>query len=422
MYSQIDYVADLLRKNDYNRKAVNNCLEEFNEHFNCNWNRHNFTTLVYKAYKRLVENNEIELEDYVIKLEANKQRQTDTNNYLRKVNRENFREYNVLDETYKQYVEALKQIKFENIVITPHKQTPEQKTGIFQITDTHFNTLLIPNDSLGNEYNFSIASKRFKKFVSEAIKSFIAEDVTTVYVCMTGDLISSSRRLQEVLCQNSSLCMASVLATKILCQGIIELAQHFNINVTFCVGNESRLNQNDFSGANILAAENFDFLIYHSLKLILADKGINFIAPDNLIKPLINIPLAHYSFNLILTHGNFLRCNERDYVTLASQYLNNGKKIDLIICGHFHHYVAYEHLVFAGSMIGQTEYSCNLGFVTRPSQNIYIINSKGDVSSKVIYLDDVSGVTGYKFEAELSNYAYLDRTTYNTTVTIKNLV
>lgn len=421
MATRIDQVKELLRRNNYDRKIVNEMWEAFNEVNNTQYTKHIFTTLVHKAYHQLVVQNEIDPEDYLIKLEAIKQRSQDTNNYLRKVNREQFREYNSLEETYKQYVEALQKIDLSNIKIEPHKINVRPKTAILQVTDTHFNTLLIPNDSLGNEYNFEIASRRFKKFIAESIRQFSSELVTEVYFCMTGDLISSSRRLQEVLCQNSSLCMASVLATKILMQGIIELAQHFNVNVTFCVGNESRLNQENFSGANILAAENFDFLIYHSLKLILSDKGIKFIDPENLIKPLIKIPLKNREFNLILTHGNFLKCAEGDYAKIASQYLNQGKKIDLILCGHFHHNAMFEKIVFCGSMIGQTEYSCNLGFVTRPSQNIYILSDNGDVSPRIIYLDDIEGVEGYHFEQELSAYSYLDKTTYNTTVTIKNL-
>ena len=45
------------------------------------------------------------LEDELIKLEANKQRITDKNNYLRKVNRENYRQYNTLEESYNNYID-----------------------------------------------------------------------------------------------------------------------------------------------------------------------------------------------------------------------------------------------------------------------------------------------------------------------------
>ena len=76
-------------------------------------------------------------------------------------------------------------------------------------------------------------------------------------------------------------------------------------------------------------------------------------------------------------------------------------------------------------MIGQTEYSCGLGFTTRASQSIYIINKDGTHWCKVIDLQnaDKEYSNGYEFDSILEPYTYLVKNNnYNNKVTIKNLV
>ena len=71
-------------------------------------------------------------------------------------------------------------------------------------------------------------------------------------------------------------------------------------------------------------------------------------------------------------------------------------------------------------MCGGNSYSSNtLGFMTRASQNIYIINK--DLSYKGIKIDlqNVDDVKGYDIIEELEIYNV--KSTYNNTVTIKNL-
>ena len=113
-----------------------------------------------------------------------------------------------------------------------------------------------------------------------------------------------------------------------------------------------------------------------NLKLLFeGKKGVEFIDPKSLVKNFIEIPIdKDKTFNVVLTHGNQIKCEEKSYATIANQFLLNNKRVDLILCGHYHHVVNFEKLSFAGSMIGQTEYSCGLGFTTRASQSIYIIN------------------------------------------------
>ena len=425
-----DWIKNRLRENNFSKSEVKDMYLQFINDMDCNWTEDSYVREVRRCYSELLVGGEIEdeeFEDELIKLEANKQRITDKNNYLRKVNRENYRQYNTLEESYNNYIDILSKIDLSKFKIIEHKSKEENKIGICQLTDTHFNTLLNESESLGNSYNFDIASKRLKKFITETIKEFKLQNVTDCYLFMTGDMCSSSRRLQEVLSMNSSICMATIIATKLILQAIIELNKYFNVKISFCIGNESRVNQEQFSSNSILASENVDWIIAQNLKLLFeGKKGVEFIDPKSLVKNFIEIPLnKDRTFNVVLTHGNQIKCEEKSYSVIANQFMLNNKRIDLILCGHYHHVVNFEKLSFAGSMIGQTEYSCGLGFTTRASQSIYIINKDGTHWCKVIDLQnaDKEYSNGYEFDSVLEPYAYLVKNNnYNNMVTIKNLV
>ena len=226
--TKIDWIKNRLRETNYSKKEVADMFPLFQKEMNAdNWREESYSRLIRKCYNELIADEEIDqetLEDNLISLESNKQKITDKNNYLRKVNRENYRQYNVVEETYDNYVKILSEIDLTKFKIVEHKVKKEDsKIGICQLTDTHFNTLLNESESLGNTYNFDVASKRLKKFITETIKEFKLQNVTDCYLFMTGDLVSSSRRLQEVLSMNSSICMASIIATKFLMQAIIAI-------------------------------------------------------------------------------------------------------------------------------------------------------------------------------------------------------
>ena len=100
----------------------------------------------------------------------------------------------------------------------------------------------------------------------------------------------------------------------------------------------------------------------------------------------------------------------------------NQIKIDGIFIGHFHHARCGDILSVSGCMCGANSYTSNdLKFITRASQNIYIIND--DLSYKAIKIDlqNVNGYDGYSIKEELEQYTDLVNI-HNNVVTIKNLV
>lgn len=417
-----DWIKNKLRENSYDKSKVYDMFDEFLKETDSNVvEKECYKRYVRVCYNELLKDQEIDLSESLVKLEAQNQKKADINNQLRKSNRENYRLYNSLKESYDTYVECLKSIDLSKIKIEKHKSDKKRnKCGILHLTDWHMNELINPNESFGNEFNFEILSKRAKKFVVESMKEFDANNVSDVYILMTGDMFNSSRRLSEKIAMCSSLTMASLLLIYILEQIIIELTQKYNVHISFCVGNESRIEQDLMESQSMLASSNYDFLLFHSLRIIFRNKPVEFIVPKNLIHSVVTLKNG---CNILITHGHILKGTDIKSITnLMNQYCYNNIKINHILIGHYHHAQIGDLISMGGCLCGGNSYtSSDLQFFTRASQNCYIVNDDYSLKGIRIDLQDVKDYKGYDLIEELEYYASLNPR-YNNTVVITNLV
>lgn len=416
------FARQLLINNELDSKECYKYYDEFKETCGANWTYGSFQTLIRKQKAYLLRHQEQLEEDALIKLAAQKQKQQDLKNYANKINRESFRQFNSLEETYTEYVEQLQKIDLSKFEIKPVKTDTGSKTGILTIADCHINEIIRPSDSGGNEYDFNIFSKRLKKFITEAINNFKVNNVKNVYVLFLGDLMNSPRRLSERISMNSSLVTASILATSIFSQMLIELAEHFNITCSFCVGNESRLN--DYMDSNrILASENWDYLIFHNLRIMFENKNITFITPDNIIQSVVSIPVKDKTYGALITHGHIFKGipNNKTIGSILQSYTMQGIKVHSVFMGHFHTASIGDFINISGSVKGGDSWTYNdCGYMTRASQNIYIIND--DLSVKGIKIDlQNTNNKGYEIQKELELFNEFINPTYNNKVVITNL-
>lgn len=422
MNNKKSWIKEKLVECYHDKSLVNKMYDDFVKETNAPWNFDSFVREVRRCYVELQEGEGIiDLSSDLIKEEARKQRLQDNNNVLRKTNRETYRLYNSLEDVYKEYVELLKATDLSKINIKPHKADSKNKVGILQLSDLHFNEVIYESESHNNSYDFVVASKRLKKFVSEAIKEFEHNNVKDCYVLFLGDMCNSNRRLSEKLAQNTSLVRASLLGTYLLQQVIIELSTKFNIHVASVVGNESRLD--DFmDSSDILSSENWDYLIFNNLRLIFSNSPIKFIESNNNIEQVVSLKNG---FNALITHGHLFKSSntiEKNVANLLQKYIYAGIKIHGVFIGHYHSSSIGDFISRSGSLCGGNSYSnVDLMYLTRASQNIYIIND--DLSYKGIKIDlqNVDNVKGYDIIEELERYNVPNKQ-YNNTVTIKNLV
>jgi hypothetical protein len=337
------------------------------------------------------------------------------------VNRETFRIWNTLEGTFSEYVDLLKTTDLSNfkIVDTPYK--PGNKVGVFHLSDAHFNEFIEPSESLGNSYNFDVAAKRLKKFVTEAVALFHFYKIADVTIFLTGDFINSNRRLSEKFASITSQTRASLLATYLLEQVILELASHFAITVEAIVGNESRMGEDYMDSSDLLSSENFDYLITNNLRQIFSKTAIKFNKPQNNIQTIATLPNG---FNALLMHGHLLKGGnpEKAVVSQLTNYLYRGIVVHGVFSGHYHSAAIGDIVTRSSSLCGGNAYSSqDLGFMSRASQNIYIVNADKGYHGIKIDLQDTTGIVGYDIKEELEYYN-IPTQRANTSVTITNLV
>lgn len=330
---------------------------------------------------------------YNIKLAKQKQKFADLNRIERKAFRENARIENSLLE----YNEALiKLLKKESLKTKLPKQ--KYKTNsvlVVQIADTHFNELV---DEEFNKYDFNIASKRLFKYAHK-IKEYVDfYKSNKIIICITGDLLNSDRRRDELLAASTNRAMATFLGVHLLKHFILDLNEVAEVQVCCVTGNESRVNM-ELGWVDLVASDNYDFVIYEMLNLLLPD--ITFLRGDAL-----ELVLDINGKNMLVVHGHQLnKMTTNEVGKVIAKYSAKGIIIDFIICGHLHSTMIQDNLARSASLVGSNAYSeRSLNLAGTAAQNIYCFMEDGDRHDVRIDLQNVDNWKGYDIKKELFAY------------------
>lgn len=357
-----------------------------------------------QIYRKEYATEEPTKDETLVSLSATKQRLADLNAVLRKENRESYRLYNSLEEIYTEYIKLLSASPFVKFAIPEHTKVTNSQYAIFHMSDLHLNEIILSDEANGNTFDFSVAAKRLQKFVVEAKRVYKCYGVTNVLVAGTGDFINSDRRPSEKLASATSQVRASLLATYLIQQVIIDLAQDFNVSVAMVVGNESRLGIDDFDSSDALASNNWDYLIFQQLRMLFMGKSVEFIEAYNYTKQVVTLDNG---FNLLLIHGNLMKdgTSDKSLARIIQSYVLSGIPIHMVLCGHIHSASIGDILSRSASLCGGNAYSSNdLGCVSRASQNIYIVNADKGYHGMKIDLQNTDGFVGYNIIQELERY------------------
>jgi len=338
-----------------------------------------------------------EYQDVAYKQEQTIQKMKDKNRVANKNWRNDTRTINALVEVDNELKDVIKENK-----ITFRKAKKIEKGdsyGILQLSDLHLNEQV---DFQFGRYDWDIASKRLHKHVEKAMVAFKANKVSNVVVVMTGDMINSDRRLDEVLTNATNRANTLFLASKLILQAIEHLNHEgYKVSVTYVAGNESRINL-DIGISDILASDNFDTMIYHLLRE-LSPPCITYVTPEKVVENVIGVG----GCNILLLHGH-LGMKKSKKTTSAHQYMAKYSeidvKIDYVMFGHIHQASITETYGRSGSLVGNNEYNINaLNIYGKASQNYYIVKGK-EVNGTVNVLDDTVGYEGYGIEDDLKSY------------------
>lgn len=420
--SKISWIRNRVEEYEGDTQKVYALYDDFLKETFSTWTKDTYCRRVRDCVLEFNSDKESIDPELYMKLEAQKQKLQDINNEVRKTNRETYRLYNSLEEIYNEYVSVMSSVDLSKISIKEPKKDKSKRIGIFHLSDNHLNEIIYPTESFGNGFDFDVASKRLKKFVIESKHVFKLYNISEVYIFMTGDLLNSNRRLSEKLAQNTSLVRASLLATYLYQQVIIDLAKDFNISVASVVGNESRLEE-FMDSSDILSSENWDYLIFNNLRLTFSSvKGIKFIESKNNIQSVVKLPNG---FNALLIHGHTFKSQHtinKELGNILHTYSHKNIPIHGVFMGHYHSASISDFISRNSSLCGGNAYSSNdLMYLSRASQNVYIVNEDLGYHGIKIDLQEVNGIEGYNIINELEKYNVHKHYATNK-VTIENIV
>ena len=324
-----------------------------------------------------------------------KQKAQDNNRIYNKAFREHARIENAIEE----YTKELKTL-FENNKLnksTNKFSVNDKACGVLQLSDIHFNEIV---ELENNRYDFSVASERIRTFVNKAKRYFKTANITNIVVAMTGDMMNSDRRLDELLNQATNRANATFLAVDILQQAILDLNEDFNVTVASIIGNEGRANP-EMGWSKIIASDNYDYTIFQCLRYLFRDSCIKFIQgnPSELV-----INVAGQNLLMLHGHGSLRGKLESAVNQIIGRYSLKGIAIDYMIFGHVHSARIGDGYARSSSLVGSNDYAEKaLNLSGRASQNCYIFYDDGNRDGIKIDLQNTDGV-GYNIDKSLEAY------------------
>jgi len=373
--------------------------EELAEIFGCT------ARSIWRAIRRLKDGGKIdniekfEMECQIARLSKQSQKYKDINRIERKVVRGNIQLENAVAEYNKELIEILKTYKLPKFAYSKRKIVEKiPRTGIVHLADLHFNELV---DLSHNKYDFPIASQRLSLLAKRTKQYFKAKGVKNVLVAMTGDLLNSDRRLDELLSEATNRSKATFLAVSLLEHFILDLNQDFNISIASVTGNESRIAEN-VGWSEIMATDNYDFTIFNILKLLFRDSNVKLLEGDS-VEQIVEVS----GQNILLIHGNQLKAQsvEQSIQKIKGKYTARNIRIDFIIYGHLHSTRIGDTYARGASLVGANAYSDGaLQLESRASQNLHIFYKNGTRDSIKVDLQHANNIKGYTIVKELEAY------------------
>ena len=330
-----------------------------------------------------------------VRLSKQKQRAQDKNRIHNKAFREHARIENAVEEYTKELVSLFD--KNELSKTTKKFKLNKKAVGVIQFSDVHFNELV---ELENNRYDFKVASARVRYFVNQAKTYFKTANISNVVMALTGDLMNSDRRLDELLNQATNRANATFLGVDILQQAILDLNKDFNVTVGSVVGNEGRANP-EMGWSKVLASDNYDYTIFQCLRYLFRDSSVKFIHgdPSELV-----VNVAGQNLLMLHGHGSLRGKLDSSVNQIAGRYSLKGIKIDYVIFGHVHSARVGDNFGRSSSMVGANDYSEKaLNLNGRASQNCYIFYSNGNRDGIKVDLQNVN-IEGYNIKESLEAY------------------
>ena len=352
-----------------------------------------------KATEMLSSTRDPEVREASVALQKRVQRLMDTN----RIERKSFRNHARVENAVSAYAEEIRDL-LTTTEFTPAKKIPKPKGKrkrpglIVHWSDQHLNErVTLPH----NHFDWNVAARRLRRHVHEAIRIGKAYEADSVFLAMTGDLLNSDRRIDELLANAGNRAKATVLAVDLYQQAIQELSEHFRVTVGSVSGNESRINK-DLGWHAEVASDNFDFSIHEHLKLLFSDSPVEFLPIHDPGEMVVDVAGQHCLF--IHGHGALSRDVQKSVQAAKGRWLERGVKVDVMFWGHLHEAMVADTYARSSSLVGSNDYAEKaLNYTGRASQNVYVVLPEGGFHGIKVDLQE-PGALSYNIQKRLEAY------------------
>lgn len=312
-----------------------------------------------------------------------------------KQNREHYRYLNALEAMGEAILAQLKDVSFGDPVQLSLAPS-DGKIVIVQVSDTHFNELI---DMPQNQYDFYKASQRLQKYATRAKE--MAKGAKKIVVALTGDLLNSDRRLDEILSQATNRMKAALISSSLLSYFINDLASVAPVDVLAVTGNESRIHD-EWGLSDALLTDNYDYLVFNLLKPLFSKSSKVSFIDSNPFETILSIN----GLNILFTHGTMYKQATQDRVQKTfGRHSARGITLDYILFGHVHFANIGDIFARSGSLSGSNTYSeYALDLVTKASQNLHVIHADGSIDNMRVDLHNTDNYNGYPIKDDIEAY------------------
>jgi hypothetical protein len=285
-----------------------------------------------------------------------------------------------VQDALKGYYDIIRKAKKETMQIktNPISTNSSNESLVILNSDWHFGKRVL--DEYGKEiYNTKIADQRLEQYyanIKKLIKHILnSSNIDEIVLANLGDLIDGESIYQgQIFHLDEYLTKQVELATRAMWKQIEILQDAFNVPIRL----ESVVGNHGKGHAGYEGMTNFDSLVELNLGIIrdvCKNKDVTIGDGHSLKERIISVRnnkilLRHYAPNQIETSAAFKR-----YAGWLEIF-----KFKCLLSGHFHSpmisYFQTRPIIRNGSLIGDDEYSRELGYTAKPSQIIFGVSDK----------------------------------------------
>ncbi|CEQ01607.1 Phage related protein [[Clostridium] sordellii] len=361
-YLGLNYSNDHLRKISYGIKLYNDYLHE-------------------QGIENATDEQLIELNEKITELKKERTKNQDLRTYINRMCREDARREKILE--YAQDIANQLNKQLPLITESVELNNIEDNEGILTLSDLHIG---LETNNHWNKFDMDILLQRLNYLKEKTITYAKQNNIKKLNILCIGDIINGLLHTTTRIENQEDVADQTVHAAEILAEFIYSLAETklFSIDIYYSVGNHGRITPNK---SDSLDGENFEYFIKYILKSRCRNMKNVIFKENKYDKELIYFECL--GWKIAACHGDKFG-NKNNIVQRITSMI--GEVPNYVCIGHLHHSymdtIGNCELIINGSLSGTDSYAKNLGLVSRPSQNLLIINKDiGKLCLYNIYLD-----------------------------------